>query len=117
VLPAILHYNESVNTGWQDEVSQKIRTHYLGDKPVNRDTFSTFVDVSCCLRGYKSVTVYLLQILSDRLFISDIETAARLQNSAVKSNIFSYLFNYKGKVSKSTGRTKSPEYIGKFKQQ
>ncbi|KAL1506091.1 hypothetical protein ABEB36_005519 [Hypothenemus hampei] len=95
IMPFILHYNDSVTPELKDVVSQKIREVYLGDKAINRNTFPHLVD-----------------IISDRLFVADIETSARLQNAAVLSNIYVYKFSYRGATSKSTFRTKYNEDIG-----
>ncbi|XP_072398062.1 venom carboxylesterase-6-like [Diabrotica undecimpunctata] len=95
IMPYILHYHESVPKYQMDKVSQKIRNEYLKKTPVSRRDFAKFV-----------------KILSDRLFIKDIETAARLQSEATKSPVYSYYFNYRGAHSKSELRTHSNVDIG-----
>uniref|UniRef100_A0AAR5QIG4 Carboxylic ester hydrolase n=1 Tax=Dendroctonus ponderosae TaxID=77166 RepID=A0AAR5QIG4_DENPD len=95
IMPFILHYNESAPSDLKDEISQRIREHYLGSKQVNRQTYST-----------------LVEIVSDRLFKADIETSARLQNAVVRSDIYCYTFTYRGRVSKSTARAKSVVNLG-----
>ncbi|KAH1012829.1 venom carboxylesterase-6 [Dendroctonus ponderosae] len=95
IMPFILHYNESAPSDLKDEISQRIREHYLGSKQVNRQTYST-----------------LVEIVSDRLFKADIETSARLQNAVVTSDIYCYTFTYRGRVSKSTARAKSVVNLG-----
>ncbi|CAH1134589.1 unnamed protein product [Ceutorhynchus assimilis] len=85
IMPFVLHYNDSVDPELRDQVSQEIRKEYLGEKPVNRETYSALVDA-----------------VGDRLFVADTETCARLQNAATTSNIYSYKFNYRGATSKST---------------
>jgi len=62
---------------------------------VNKDTYPTLVD-----------------IVSDRLFIADLETSARLQSAAVNSDVYSYTFDYRGAVSKSNSRTNSNVNLG-----
>lgn len=52
--------------------------------------------------------------MSDRLFVDDIEKAARLHNAAVKSPVFSYYFDYRGKHSQSEVRTGSNVNIGLY---
>lgn len=52
--------------------------------------------------------------MSDRLFVDDIEKAARLHNAAVKSPVFSYYFDYRGAHSKSEDRTRSNANIGTY---
>ncbi|ERL93518.1 hypothetical protein D910_10807 [Dendroctonus ponderosae] len=46
IMPFILHYNESAPSDLKDEISQRIREHYLGSKQVNRQTYSTLVEVT-----------------------------------------------------------------------
>nr|UUB32781.1 carboxylesterase COEE1 [Dendroctonus rhizophagus] len=95
IMPFILHYNESAPSDLKDEISQRIREHYLGNKQVNRQTYST-----------------LVEIVSDRLFKADIETSAKLQNAVVTSDIYCYTFTHRGTVSKSTARAKSVVNLG-----
>ncbi|CAG9865174.1 unnamed protein product [Phyllotreta striolata] len=93
VMPYILHYNEVAAD--LDDVSARIRTEYLQNKPVSKQTFPQFVE-----------------ILSDRLFIADIVAATRLHASAIKSPVYSYFFNYRGAHSKTEARILSTENIG-----
>lgn len=51
--------------------------------------------------------------MSDRLFVDDIEKAARLHNAAVKSPVYSYYFDYRGAYSSTNERTKSNVNIGR----
>lgn len=95
IMPFVLHYNDSVDPELRDQVSQEIRKEYLGDKPVNRETYSALVDV-----------------ISDRLFVSDIETAAKLQSAGVESNIFSYLYNYQGSGSLAQPSSETDDVLG-----
>ncbi|KAH1005722.1 hypothetical protein HUJ04_006652 [Dendroctonus ponderosae] len=95
IMPFILHYNESAPSDLKDEISQRIREHYLGSKQVNRQTYST-----------------LVEILSDRLYISDIGKAAKLHNRASKSNVFVYSYNYRASKSISEYGSKSTDNIG-----
>ncbi|RZC33705.1 COesterase and/or Abhydrolase 3 domain containing protein, partial [Asbolus verrucosus] len=92
LIPLILDYNYTVNAKLHDEVSQKIRKHYLDDKRVSRITFMDFV-----------------KILSDRIFVNDIQKSARLQAAATKSPIYSYYFNYRGAHSWSEYSIESPD--------
>ncbi|XP_066257357.1 venom carboxylesterase-6-like isoform X1 [Euwallacea similis] len=95
LLPFILHYNETLPAELKNKVSQLIRRQYMGDKPINRETFASFVD-----------------IFSDRLFVSGIETIAQLQSQAVKSNIYCYHYNYRGSSSLSDLISRSDTNIG-----
>jgi bile salt-stimulated lipase len=79
LLPFILDYNYTVDLKLHDQVSQKIRKHYLGTKKVDRSSFVDFV-----------------QIISDRMFVVDVQETVKLQSSAITSNVYSYYFSYKG---------------------
>lgn len=50
--------------------------------------------------------------MSDRLFVDDIERAARLHNAAVKSPVFSYYFDYRGVHSQTELKARSNVNIG-----
>ncbi|XP_076258814.1 venom carboxylesterase-6-like isoform X1 [Rhynchophorus ferrugineus] len=95
IIPFVLHYNESVEPRLKDDVSRQIREHYLGENHVTIDTYNT-----------------LVKLIGDRLFLSDIETSARLQSIATESDVFSYAYSYRGAVSKSNPRTGSNVDIG-----
>lgn len=95
IVPLILHYNDSVDPLLRDEISEKIRKEYLGQRPVTKETFPI-----------------LVELISDRLFVADIEMAARMHSAAVKSDTYSYKFEYRGAVSKSDSRTKSDVNVG-----
>jgi bile salt-stimulated lipase len=79
LIPLILDYNYTVELRLHDEVSQKIRQHFLGEKKLSRTTFRDF-----------------LPILSERLFTVGIQKAAMLQASATKSPVYSYQFAHHG---------------------
>ncbi|RZC40529.1 COesterase and/or Abhydrolase 3 domain containing protein [Asbolus verrucosus] len=95
LLPFILDYNYTVDVHLHNKISQKIRKHYLGDKSVSRTTFMDFIP-----------------IVSDRIFLNDIQKAARLQASATTSPIYSYYFTYRGAHSWSEYRGGSAEDFG-----
>lgn len=54
----------------------------------------------------------LLQIISDRLFLHEIEKAIKLQASAMSSPVYYYYFSYRGAHSKSELRTHTDENFG-----
>nr|AYK27451.1 carboxylesterase CarEB2 [Lasioderma serricorne] len=89
LIPFVLDYNNTISPGERDEVSKTIREFYLKDKSVNKNTFKD-----------------LVKIVSDRLFISDIQKCARMQSAAMKSPVYYYHFTYRGKFSKSIVRMK-----------
>ncbi|XP_030764864.1 venom carboxylesterase-6-like isoform X2 [Sitophilus oryzae] len=95
IMPFVLHYNETIDQKLKDEVSQTIRDHYLGNNPVNKETYNS-----------------LVQLIGDRLFVADIEASARLHSAVTESEVYNYVFSYRGAVSKSNVRTQSNVNIG-----
>ncbi|XP_068897838.1 venom carboxylesterase-6-like isoform X2 [Tenebrio molitor] len=79
LMPFILDYNDTVDSTLLDEVSQKIRKHYLHDQKLDQSNFVDFV-----------------QIFSDRFALLDTHKSAKLQASVVKSPVYFYLFSYRG---------------------
>ncbi|XP_064212439.1 venom carboxylesterase-6-like [Tribolium castaneum] len=66
-IPPILYYNYTVDRDLQDEVSQKIRKYYLGEKKLSKRTFRE-----------------LVAMFSDRIFINDIVKTAKLMAKSMK---------------------------------
>ncbi|CAH1119260.1 unnamed protein product [Phaedon cochleariae] len=95
ILPHILHYNNVIAEDKLNITSETIRLNYLGTRNLNKESYPEFV-----------------QILSDRLFLHDLEKAGRLHAMAVKSPVYCYYFNYRGAHSDSEFRTNSTENIG-----
>lgn len=95
IMPYILHYNDVVPAYQLNKVGTKIRLEYLKNEEVGKRNFEKFV-----------------RILSDRLFLKDIESASRLQAAATKSPVYCYYFNYRGVNSKSNFRTYSDVNLG-----
>uniref|UniRef100_A0A1B6M112 Carboxylic ester hydrolase n=1 Tax=Graphocephala atropunctata TaxID=36148 RepID=A0A1B6M112_9HEMI len=82
ISPYILDYNYTTSIYEKDNLSQRIKEFYLGNNTIDFDH-----------RGD------LLRMMSDRLFIVDIERGARLQAAATKSPVYFYEFTYRGKYS------------------
>ncbi|GJQ74843.1 Est-6 [Trypoxylus dichotomus] len=95
LIPFILDFNNTIPASERDNVSEKIRNFYLQDKAINKDTFPI-----------------LIKVLSDRLFTSDIELAAKLHSSITNASIYFYYFSYRGAHSKSEARSKTNENFG-----
>ncbi|RZC40528.1 COesterase and/or Abhydrolase 3 domain containing protein [Asbolus verrucosus] len=95
LIPLILDYNYTVDAKLHDEVSQKIRKHYLGNRRVSRQTFKDFIP-----------------IVSDRIFVIDIQKTIQLQASITKSSVYSYYFTYRGAHSLSETISGSTEDFG-----
>ncbi|XP_044261769.1 venom carboxylesterase-6-like [Tribolium madens] len=95
IVPFILDYNYTVEPQLRDEVSQKIRKYYLGNKKVSRSTFMDFV-----------------KITSDRVFVNGIYDAIRMQVPQMTSPVYSYFFEYRGAHSRSESRTGTNKNFG-----
>lgn len=59
----------------------------------------------------------IFQAMSDRLFLDDIEKAARLHNLAVKSPVYTYMFDYRGLRSSTEVKANCSDNIGESTQQ
>ncbi|XP_046677003.1 venom carboxylesterase-6-like [Homalodisca vitripennis] len=84
IAPALLDYNYTVVPDHKDEVSLKIKEYYMKGQPISRSTVAPFI-----------------QLASDRLFVVDVERAARLMAQAEKAPVYFYRFSYRGKHSYS----------------
>ncbi|XP_063701833.1 venom carboxylesterase-6-like [Culicoides brevitarsis] len=73
IAPHILHYSETIPEEKLNEVSQKIKHHYLGDKPLNEETYKRFVD-----------------ICTDRLFHVGMDHSAKLQGKVHPTYVYYY---------------------------
>uniref|UniRef100_A0A1B6JAJ0 Carboxylic ester hydrolase n=1 Tax=Homalodisca liturata TaxID=320908 RepID=A0A1B6JAJ0_9HEMI len=85
IAPHLLDYNYTVPTDELVDVSQRIKKYYLGNHSIDSDN-----------KGE------LVRMMSDRLFVVDIDRAARLQAAATKSPVYFYYFTYRGKYSISS---------------
>ncbi|KAF7281688.1 hypothetical protein GWI33_004409 [Rhynchophorus ferrugineus] len=95
IAPLILDYNNTVYPEWKDVVNDRIKDHYFGENQVTMNTFSIFV-----------------KLVTDRLFLTDIEKAARLHASVTKSPVYMYNFNYNGSTSFSNILTGIDKHLG-----
>uniref|UniRef100_A0A8D8SMT7 Carboxylic ester hydrolase n=1 Tax=Cacopsylla melanoneura TaxID=428564 RepID=A0A8D8SMT7_9HEMI len=93
--PHILDYNFTVPDNLKDEIAEKIRRQYLGDKPINLENQREFI-----------------QIISDRMFIVDAERATRFQSQVNKAPIYFYEFNFQGRYSLSNHYAQNFERYG-----
>ncbi|XP_046680494.1 esterase E4-like [Homalodisca vitripennis] len=82
IAPHLLDYNNTVAKELQDEISDKIKKFYFGNKNIST-----------------AQTAELVRMLSDRLFAADIEKAARLHASVTSSPVYFYSFSYRGTYS------------------
>nr|CAH64514.1 putative esterase [Tribolium castaneum] len=94
-IPAILYYNYTVDRDLQDEVSQKIRKYYLGEKKLSKKTFRE-----------------LVTMFSDRIFINDIVKTAKLMAKSMKSPTYVLKFEYRSMNSWFEHETESGRNFG-----
>jgi carboxylesterase type B len=76
VAPYMLHYKDTIPADKYDEVSQKIRQHYMGDNTINEDNYKRFVD-----------------IFTDRLFHTGLDETVKLLGP--KMPVYVYYYNFK----------------------
>ncbi|XP_026687867.1 venom carboxylesterase-6-like [Diaphorina citri] len=84
IAPYLLDYNLTVDSRVKNQVSNKIKQHYLQGKPISPET-----------------TLEFTHMVGDRLFVEGVEAAAKLQAKAVSSPVYFYRFSYRGKHSLS----------------
>lgn len=93
--PSFLTFNYTIPKAKQLEVSRLIKNHYFGDKPIDKSTLKSLINLS-----------------SDRFFIVDSEKAARMQAKVNKQPVWFYYFSYRGADSLSNYMSKSVENYG-----
>lgn len=93
--PQILDYDYTIDLSEKEALSIKIKNEYLKGKPINKETFMD-----------------LIQMISDRLFVTDCQTSAKLQASAMTSPVHYYYFTYRGAHSKSESLSLTNENFG-----
>uniref|UniRef100_A0A336MMA8 Carboxylic ester hydrolase n=1 Tax=Culicoides sonorensis TaxID=179676 RepID=A0A336MMA8_CULSO len=74
--PNLLHYNRTVPSDKMNEVSDMIRKHYLGDEPINEETYKRFCDIA-----------------SNRLFHIGCDESVRIQGKYMP--VYMYYYTYK----------------------
>ncbi|CAH1959953.1 unnamed protein product [Acanthoscelides obtectus] len=95
LMPHILHYEDVVDSKASIAVGDMIRKEYLGNERLTKKTFKK-----------------LIKAIGDRLFVADLEKAARLHAVAVKSPVYHYHFAYEGSLSASLVLANTTEYLG-----
>ena len=84
--PHVLDFNNTLEVDKHEEMSKQTKEFYLKKKPISNETFGN-----------------LVQMIGDRLFVTDILNAARLHNDNSKAFVYLYYFTYRGQTSKSNG--------------
>lgn len=88
LIPHILDFNHTVDINDRLSVLTKIREFYFHNMNVSETTYGN-----------------LIKMVSDRLFITGIERAAKLHSISIQSPVYYYYFSYRGAHSKSELRS------------
>lgn len=78
----LLDYNYTATQEMHHEIGKKVRKYYLGHKKISTNTAAE-----------------IIKLFGDRIFVVDVERAARLQAGVNKSPVYFYVFGYRGKYS------------------
>lgn len=97
IAPYLLDFADTIPKEKQAEVARKIRSHYFGDKHINKSTIDP-----------------LIKLVGDRLFFYDTEETVRLQAKKTLSPVYFYLYGYRAAQSFSTFLSNSTADLGKF---
>ncbi|KAF2904195.1 hypothetical protein ILUMI_01987 [Ignelater luminosus] len=82
VLSDVLNYERTIAESDKIDVANKIKKFYLNDNEVTEDNIQSAI-----------------KLFSDRYFHLDLDRSARLQASAAKSPVYSYIYGYRQDVS------------------
>lgn len=93
----VLDYNYTLPKDKHKEIAKKIRKHYFGKKAIDKSTISSVV-----------------QMVGDRLFVSDGERAARLMAKSNKNQVKFYYYSYRAAQSLSESLSGTKENYGMF---
>uniref|UniRef100_A0A1B6DQ93 Carboxylic ester hydrolase n=2 Tax=Clastoptera arizonana TaxID=38151 RepID=A0A1B6DQ93_9HEMI len=94
IIPHILDFNLTVKPELKYKVSKTIKGYYLNNRNVSQDT------------------TQFVQMISDRLFVSCGEEAAKIHAKKSQSQVYFYYFNFRGTRSLSNLFSKSNEDFG-----
>jgi hypothetical protein len=84
IAPYLLDFYDTVPIDQQKQVAERIRSYYLGSRPINKNTISE-----------------IIRMMGDRLFDVDFEKAVRLQANINKSPVWTYYYSYRATYSVS----------------
>lgn len=82
ILPHILDYNYTVTEQQKIAVAESIKQHYFQGQLISSEVIDNIV-----------------QMVGDRLFVAEVERAAKLQVAVNSAPIYFYQFGYRGKLS------------------
>lgn len=80
--PYVFDFNYTVERDQHQIVAQKIKEYYVGKKPFSRNTFKE-----------------MIKMISDRIFVVDIERTARLHSAVNSAPVYFHEFGYRGEHS------------------
>lgn len=95
IAPYLLDFKHTIPPCHLNIVSQQIRNFYLNNTAISSANKRT-----------------LIKMLTDRLFVSDIEQSVKFQTSVTNSSVYFYLFGYRGVNSLSEGIFNLKEDLG-----
>lgn len=101
IVPFVLDYNNTVSSNDIKEVNKRIREEYFNDKRVTMDTYDNLIRVIFLFRLFSHFRIFSnllisFQMITDRLFVGDIQVGALLHSNAIKSRVYSYKLSYVG---------------------
>lgn len=99
IAPHLLQYYFTLPKEEHASVARKIRKHYFGEKPINRENVQI-----------------LIHLVSDRLFAADAAKAAIAQAKANQSPVWFHFYTYRAQTSLSESFTvpRTKDNFGKF---
>ncbi|XP_017776975.1 PREDICTED: venom carboxylesterase-6-like [Nicrophorus vespilloides] len=95
IIPHLLEYNYTLNPTEKLDVSSKIKQFYFGNEKPSRDNFNKFIEM-----------------ISDRIFLVDIEKSVRLHAAANEESTYYYYYGYQALHSKVEPRLKTRNIFG-----
>lgn len=82
IAPVLFGYNFTLSKSMWKLTAREMKEQFLGDKDVSMETLKEFT-----------------QLLSERFFTYDLETAARLQAKVAKSPVYYYSLHYESSAN------------------
>ena len=76
--PYVLGYADEIPNEKHADIANKVKKHYLGDKPISKESLRDFA-----------------RLLGDRIILAHAEKAAKLQAKANQSPVRFYYYSYK----------------------
>ncbi|KAF7267656.1 hypothetical protein GWI33_019145 [Rhynchophorus ferrugineus] len=77
IMPYIIETNNKLDKNTEHDVLSKIKTFYFKDKPLTEENIHSLID-----------------LFTERLFLTDAEEAIKMHTAAVRSEVYYYSFSY-----------------------